>query len=99
MRSSRDRKKVFVIAKQVLWSKIILEEFVRLATLTPDEEHVLRTRVSGWTRVKVGYISKSYKLKKDIVEAFAEACKKNGISQAAAISKFMQQYINENKSK
>ena len=27
---------------------------------------------------KVGYISKSYKLKKDIVERFAEACEKNG---------------------
>ena len=46
---------------------------------------------------KVGYISKSYKLKKDIVERFAEACEKNGISQAAQITKMMAEYINGQK--
>lgn len=46
---------------------------------------------------KVGYISKSYKLKKDIVERFAEACEKNGISQAAQITKMMEEYINGQK--
>ena len=46
---------------------------------------------------KVGYISKSYKLKKDIVEQFAEACDKNGISQAAQITKMMEEYINGQK--
>ena len=46
---------------------------------------------------KVGYISKSYKLKKDIVERFAEACDKNGISQAAQITKMMEEYINGQK--
>ena len=42
---------------------------------------------------KVGYISKSYKIKKDLAEEFAEACKKNGISQAQQISKMMRDYI------
>ena len=46
---------------------------------------------------KVGYISKSYKLKKDIVERVAEACEKNGISQAAQITKMMEEYINGQK--
>lgn len=40
------------MAHQVPWNKIILEEFLRLAILTKDEESVLRTRVAGWTRVE-----------------------------------------------
>ena len=41
---------------------------------------------------KVGLISKSYKLKKDIVEAFREACEKNGVSQASVLSAYMVEY-------
>lgn len=40
------------MAHQVPWNKIILEEFIRLAILTNDEEAVMRTRVAGWTRVE-----------------------------------------------
>ena len=31
---------------------------------------------------KTGWISKSYKLKKDVVEEYSEACKKAGVSAA-----------------
>ncbi len=44
---------------------------------------------------KAGYISKSYKLKRDTVEAFAKACKKSGVSQAGQITKMMKQFIEE----
>lgn len=44
---------------------------------------------------KIGYISKSYKLKKDIVEAFGEACEKKGVSQASQITKMMKAFIEE----
>lgn len=37
------------MSKQVLWSKVILEEFIRLAALTKEEEMIMRTRVAGWT--------------------------------------------------
>lgn len=40
------------MAHQVPWNKIILEEFIRLGSLTTDEEEVMRTRVAGWSRVK-----------------------------------------------
>lgn len=40
------------MAHQVPWNKIILEEFIRLAILSKDEETVMRTRVAGWTRVE-----------------------------------------------
>ena len=38
--------------KDIIWNKVILEEFLRLALLTETEEKVLRTRISGWSRVK-----------------------------------------------
>lgn len=44
---------------------------------------------------KVGYIAKSYKLKKDVTERFAEACENNGESQAAVITRLMETYIAE----
>lgn len=44
---------------------------------------------------KVGLVSKSYKLRSELVKQFAEACEKAGTSQAAQLSKMMQQFINE----
>lgn len=41
---------------------------------------------------KVGLISRSYKLKKSIVEAFKEACEKEGVSQASVLSAYMVEY-------
>lgn len=40
------------MSKQVLWTRIIVEEFIRLANMTELEEEVLRTRAAGWTRTK-----------------------------------------------
>lgn len=40
------------MAKQVPWSKVILEEFIGEALLTKDEEMIIRTRVAGWSRQK-----------------------------------------------
>lgn len=42
---------------------------------------------------KAGWISKSYKLKKETVEAFADACNKAGVSQAGQITKMMKEFI------
>ena len=36
---------------------------------------------------KAGYISKSYKLKKDVVESFAKACEQAQTSQAGQIGR------------
>lgn len=44
---------------------------------------------------KAGWLSKSYKLKKEIVDDFAEACEKRGVSQASELMKFMQQFTEE----
>lgn len=37
-------------------------------------------------KVKVGWISISYKLKKELVEEFAQACDEVGVSQAGQLS-------------
>lgn len=42
---------------------------------------------------KAGWVSKSYKLKKKIVEEFARACEKEGVSQAGQLTKMMKEYI------
>lgn len=44
---------------------------------------------------KAGFVSKSYKLKQDLVEQFAEACDKSGISQAGQLTKMMREFIEE----
>ena len=46
---------------------------------------------------RAGLISKSYKLKKELVENFKETCDRMGVSQAGQISKMMQEFIERNK--
>lgn len=42
---------------------------------------------------KAGWMSKSYKMKRETVEAFADACKKAGVSQAGQLMKMMREFI------
>lgn len=42
---------------------------------------------------KAGWLSKSYKLRRELVEEFAEACKKAGVSQAGQLSVMMEEFI------
>lgn len=44
---------------------------------------------------KAGFVSKSYKLKRDLVEEFAATCDKAGVSQAAQLTKMMKEFIEE----
>lgn len=46
---------------------------------------------------KVGYIAKSFKLKKDITDRFTATCRERGESQAAVITRLMETYITEGK--
>lgn len=41
---------------------------------------------------KAGWISKSYKLKRELVESFAEACEIAGVSQAGQLMKMMKEF-------
>ncbi len=44
---------------------------------------------------KIGMISKSYKLRKELVDEFAEAAKAQGSNQSKELSRMMQEYINK----
>ena len=44
---------------------------------------------------KAGYMTKGFKIKRDIAEQFAEACEKAGVSQAGQITEMMKEFIEE----
>ncbi len=44
---------------------------------------------------KAGYMVKGFKLKRDLVEEFENACSQVGVSQASQITKLMKQFIEE----
>lgn len=46
---------------------------------------------------KAGWITKGFKLKKNLCDEFAEACEKAGIAQSAQISKMMREFIESTK--
>jgi len=54
------------------------------------------TRATARYHKKKGLISKSYKLDREIVEMFAEACEEIESSQAKELSKFMMRFIRKN---
>lgn len=56
-----------------------------------------QTKATDKWQKKVGIISKSFKLKKELTEEFKEACEKAGVSQASQISKMMREFIDEQK--
>ena len=59
------------------------------------EEKKIR-RQDKWN-AKAGWISKSYKLKRELVDEFADACEKAGVSQAGQLSMMMREFIEKNK--
>lgn len=54
-----------------------------------------QTRATEKYAKKVGLISKSYKLRKEVAEAFASACEKKGVSAAGQLTVMMQAFIDE----
>lgn len=44
---------------------------------------------------KAGWISKSYKLKREVVEEYAKACEKAGVSAAGQLTKMMKEFIKQ----
>lgn len=44
---------------------------------------------------KAGYMTKGFKIKRDVADRFAEACDKAGVSQAGQITRMMEKFIEE----
>ena len=55
-------------------------------------EQEKKVRPQDKWNAKAGYISKSYKLKREVVEEFAEACQKAGVSQAGKLTELMKSF-------
>lgn len=55
-------------------------------------ENEKKIRPQDKWNAKAGYISKSYKLKREVVEEFAEACQKAGVSQAGKLTELMKNF-------
>lgn len=55
-----------------------------------SEEKKIRPQ-DKWNE-KAGLISKSYKLKRVVVEEFAKACSEAGVSQAGQLTKMMKEF-------
>lgn len=47
---------------------------------------------------KAGWISRSYKMKKDVVDEFKTTCERVGVSQAGQLMTMMKDFIEKNKS-
>lgn len=44
---------------------------------------------------KAGWVSKSYKLRREVVDEYAKACEKAGVSAAGQLTKMMKEFIEE----
>lgn len=70
------------MARQVPWTKVIVEEFISLASLSKEEEAVMRTRAAGYTIIeqsmalgmstrKIDRIIRRLKIKYDLVQPYS----------------------------
>lgn len=63
--------------------------------IMPAGKPKAQTIASEKYQKKAGYVAKTFKLKKNTVEAFSKKCEDRGDSQAAAITRLMNMYIND----
>ena len=61
----------------------------------PKGEPNSQTKATEKYRQKAGIITKSFKLKKELVDRYAAACEKAGVSQTGKIAELMEQFIRE----
>lgn len=62
----------------------------------PKGKPSAQTEATERYRKKAGIITKGFKLKKELADDFAAACEKAGVSQTAAVTNFMKEFIKEN---
>lgn len=63
----------------------------------PEGTPNTQTKATKKYQQKMGLIAKSYKIKKELADKFAETCNRLGVGQAATITKLMQEFIDANK--
>lgn len=63
----------------------------------PKGKPKAQTIASEKYQKKAGYMTKSFKIKKEVADNFAKSCEKAGVSQASQITKMMNEFIQLNK--
>lgn len=63
----------------------------------PKGEPNKQTLATAKYQAKAGYMTKGFKVKRELVEKFVETCERTGTSQAAWLTQRMQEFIEENK--
>lgn len=61
----------------------------------PKGQPSAQTIASEKYQKKAGYMVKSFKLKRELVERYVSACEKAGVNQTAKIRELMENYIKE----
>lgn len=56
-----------------------------------------QTIASAKYQAKAGYMTKGFKIKRDVADAFEKACERNNVSQASIISELMLEYAKKTK--
>lgn len=64
--------------------------------MMPKGSPSARTIATEKYQKKAGYKVKGFKLKGDVADRFAAVCEKMGVSQAAQITKMMEDFIKKN---
>ena len=65
----------------------------------PKGNPTAQTKATERYREKVGIITKSFHVKREIAERFKDACDRSGEPQSAVIVRFMEEYIKETESR
>lgn len=63
----------------------------------PKGNPTAQTKASAKYQAKVGYITKGFKMKKELADEFTLACEEAGVSQSSVITNFMREFIEKNK--
>lgn len=54
-----------------------------------------QTLASEKYQKKAGYMTKGFKIKREVADEFAEACDKAGVSQASQITRMMREFADQ----
>ena len=61
------------MSHQVIWTRRVLETFIREGNLTPIEKQIMRTRAKGWTRTRQ---SEEFNLSVSALDVYIKRLKK-----------------------
>lgn len=95
---SRENVRLISLLHRYTPKKIEIDSVLQEVLVEGMDTKLVRNKYERQERYqkKVGSISKTYKLNQEVVEDFAKACKKKGVSLGSTLTELMQSFIDEN---